>query len=191
MKRTLLFVVGISLAVAWWLRPSAKKHDLPDGRWHGKTTQGLPIDFFVSHTDEGPVIDEWNVVRDFACEKTGRIVRTMFWSRMPIPMRDRRFSQRVADLIFWEDWNGTFLSDGEARGDHTGVLPVLIGSALEDLETEKCVAMGIGFSARPGGDEEAEPAAPLDLLLRVERDGQGNVSSTWVSRPAWPDRARR
>ena len=172
MRRVLLAgIVLVVVIVVAWSRDEGP--GVRAGPWHGETSQGYPMAFVVSETDGDLTLDEWQIRVDVRCEATGRLVAVGIWLGMPTPIADRRFAQRTADLMMWNSWSGGFPADDGARGRFGTVVPALIGEELPELRSEKCSATDLAWTARPGeGDDEELADAPVDLKLRVGRDGR-------------------
>ena len=172
MRRVLLAgsVLVVVVVVAW------SRDEGPGvrvGPWHGETSQSYPLSFVVNESDGELTVNDWRIRLDLRCEATGRRVSLEVWLGMPLPIADRRFAERYAELTIWISGGGGFPADDGARGRFGTVLPALSGQELEELRSEKCSATDLAWTAHPGqGDDEALAGAPADLKLRVERDGR-------------------
>jgi hypothetical protein len=180
MKRTWMFVA--CLAVVAFLWPEGDEAGVPLGAWHGKTSQGLSISFHVVEEEDGLVLEDWRTRVDLTCEETRRVLHGVV-SGPEVPIHDGVFS---ADFIFpglWHRFAGRFSPAAHARGTLTSVWPVLTGEVLEDLGTEKCTALELGWTAQPGEADEAGAEVPLDFIVRVGRDGSVSISMTTEWKP--------
>jgi hypothetical protein len=174
MRRVLLagVVVVVVMVVMVVARPRDEGPGVRVGPWHGKTSQGHPLKFVVNDDDGKLTLDQWQIRVDLRCQATGRVMGVEFWVGIPIPITDRRFAERFAELTMWISWGGAFPAEDGARGRSATALPVLIGEEFEELRSEKCSAE-VAWTALPGqGDDEEGADAPADLKLRVERDGR-------------------
>jgi hypothetical protein len=83
---------------------------------------------------------------------------------------------RIASAMLWHDWDGRFELDGKAAGRLTSVWPMLTGSELASLGTEKCTVKDLGWSARRGGDEERSTRSAAELGAHIGPDGRVTVT---------------
>jgi hypothetical protein len=172
MKRVMALgmMVVVVVVVAW---TQDEEPEVRVGSWKGTTSQGYPMAFDVIDAGGHLTVDDWQIRLDLRCEATGRVLRATLWVSIPVPIVDRRFAQRDALLTMWSSWSGDFIAEDGARGSFATVWPVLAGEELEELRAEKCAATGLTWTASPGQDDDDEmAAAPVDLKLRIERNGR-------------------
>ena len=144
------------------------------GSWVGKTSQGESISFFVEDVDDdGRLVGGLVVGAVLDCERSGETLNFIMLIDAEVPVRDDRFVLRLESNFAWLRWSGTFGDVAHARGHLTLVLPVLTGHVLEKLGADKCEAINIAWTARPGEAEETRPDRPADLVVRFARDRDG------------------
>jgi hypothetical protein len=171
MKRVLIAgMVLVVVTVAAW--PRDRDPGIRLGPWQGETSQGHPMSFVVEEADGVLTLDQWVIQVDLRCEATGRVIGLGLWVGMPIPITDRRFVARHADLSMWISWSGGFSAEDGARGTFGMVWPALIGEELAELRSEKCSAVDLAWTARPGQADDEDRADAPDLQLRIDRDGR-------------------
>jgi hypothetical protein len=171
MRRILVAgMVLVVVTVAAW--PRDRDPGIRPGPWHGETSQGHPMSFIVEEVDGDLTLDQWVIQVDLRCEATGRLVGLALWLGMPVPITDRHFAARHADLSLWTSWSGGFSAEDAARGAFALVWPALIGEELAELRSEKCSAVDLVWTARPGEADDEDRADAPDLQLRVDRDGR-------------------
>lgn len=175
MRRWLIAAAVVGLGILCFRARDRDGDEVRTGWWRGTTTQGLPIEFHVDEVEGTPVIDLLRLRFELACERSARIVRAGLGADLRVPIHERKFDFRLATPFWWDEWRGGFSDRSDARGAIDAVWAVLHGANIDTLTSEKCGARGVTFVARAGAGEQAPDARPLDLDLRIARDGTVQV----------------
>src|SRR5215470_14592272 len=162
-------LIGIAIAVVVGLL--VWRRDGPAGEWSGKTTQGRPMWFRVVERKGKLVLDRWGIVFEARCERSGRTLSIGIGSSKPADVVDGRWEAEIRFFFGWGKVGGAFVGNKEARGVFDGVLAALDGEEMRSVATEKCTALDLVWTARPGR-ARAEGAGDVDLELTVDADGK-------------------
>jgi hypothetical protein len=148
--------------------------DVQKGPWHGKSKQGLPINFSVVKTDQGLAVDVEDIEVLATCEISGDQLQLGFsGGQLPLD-EDHSFAIRDFDAYFGDfRWSGT-LSDTTA----TGTISFTAGGLLDNDGLQLCPSGEVSWKAHAG-------AGSVSAASRVHPNYRIHVSTDRNDRLTW------
>src|SRR6266545_3063415 len=104
MKRSLV-VLAVALGLVFLIVSRRSDRDVRTGVWSGKTTQGLPFQMKIAKHRGELVVEEWQMLFESHCEKSGRVLRIGVRARAGLPVADGKFAQEIRFVGVWDRLN--------------------------------------------------------------------------------------
>jgi hypothetical protein len=149
--------------------------DIQKGPWHGKSKQGLPINFSIVKTDQGLAVDVQDIEVLATCEISGDQMQLGFSGGQLLLDKHHSFAVRDFDAYFGDfRWSGT-VSDTTA----TGTISLTVGGLLNNDGLQLCPSGEVSWKAQAGGGSaSAASKVRPDYLIHVSTERNGHL--TWT-----------
>jgi len=156
-------------------RPATQAQPPHQGRWAGRSEQGLRQVFNVLRTNKGLTVQPWNIEVMATCSVTGDQIQLGFGGPAKPVAKDGSFRIRFYDPFF-----GTFDFEGQlGHTSGTGTAEAALPGLLKNGDSQSCSSGPVAWTATSPGGASAPSATPkVAYHIQITQSKSGHVSWT-------------